>query len=33
LPQLKKHYEKFGANLPKELAQELQDLENRLNEA
>ncbi len=33
LPQLKKHYEKFGANLPKELAQELKDLEIRLNEA
>jgi phosphoenolpyruvate carboxykinase (GTP) len=33
LPQLKTHYEKFGANLPGELAQELQDLENRLNEA
>jgi phosphoenolpyruvate carboxykinase (GTP) len=33
IPELKKHYEKFGANLPKELAQELKDLENRLNEA
>jgi len=33
LPQLKAHYEKFGANLPKALAQELKDLENRLNEA
>jgi phosphoenolpyruvate carboxykinase (GTP) len=33
LPGLKKHYEKFGANLPAGLAQELNDLENRLNEA
>ena len=33
LPAIKKHYEKFGDKLPKGLAQELRDLENRLGEA
>jgi phosphoenolpyruvate carboxykinase (GTP) len=33
LPELKKHFRQFGANLPKELAKELEDLEHRLNEA
>jgi phosphoenolpyruvate carboxykinase (GTP) len=33
VPSIKKHYEQFGKKLPKGLAQELTDLENRLNEA
>jgi phosphoenolpyruvate carboxykinase (GTP) len=33
LPGLRKHFEKFGSHLPEGLAQELRDLEHRLNEA
>jgi phosphoenolpyruvate carboxykinase (GTP) len=31
IPSIRKHFEKFGAKLPKELVQELDELEKRLN--